>query len=315
MPETVDPNIEKIRAFNRFYTQRVGVIQHLEGNLSLPAARVLFEVALHSDTSPVGGGEIAQALDLDPGYVSRLLNQLERKGFIQKQPNAEDGRRRELRMTEAGRRCHNELTARTHSELSGLLARLDPGQQDRLIGSMETIQRLLKPEGPTQTPCVLREHRSGDFGWVVYRHGVLYRQFPGFNEKFEALVASILADFGERNNPRHDRLWIAEQGGEKVGSIMLVKEQGDISRLRLFLVEPSARGLGLGRQLIDTCLAFARSVGYRSVVLSTVRELAAARHLYQSYGFELFQHEDEPHRKWGPPVHNEEWRLDFDTTL
>ena len=314
MPETVDPKIEKIRAFNRFYTQRVGVIQHLEGNLSLPAARVLFEVALHSDISPVGGGEIAQALDLDPGYVSRLLNQLERKGFIEKRPSSEDGRRRELRMMQAGQRCHDELTERTRSELSGLLAPLDPDQQDRLIGCMDTIQGLLKPEGPIQKPCVLREHRSGDLGWVVYRHGVLYRQHPGFNEKFEALVASIVADFGERNNPRHDRLWIAEQGGEKVGSIMLVKERDDISRLRLFLVEPSARGLGLGRQLIDTCLAFSRSVGYRSVVLSTVRELAAARHLYQSYGFELVQHDTEPHRKWGPAVHNEEWRLDFDTT-
>ena len=169
----------------------------------------------------------------------------------------------------------------------------------------------MRPDGPTQTPCVLREPRSGDLGWVTFRHGVLYGQNPGFNEKFEALVASIVADFGDRNDPKYDRLWIAEQGGEKVGSIMLVKERDDISRLRLFLVEPSARGLGLGRQLVDTCLAFARSAGYRRVVLSTVRELAAARHLYQQYGFFLTQADTEPQFDWGVEAHNEEWRLDF----
>ncbi|MEM6793161.1 MAG: helix-turn-helix domain-containing GNAT family N-acetyltransferase [Acidobacteriota bacterium] len=306
-PGDLSAEIEQIRRFNRFYTQRIGVLEQIESDLPLPSARLLFEIQSLGGPS---SSEISRALDLDPGYVSRLISGLERAGWVEKRPCSEDGRRRLLFLSASGLRLHAQLSARADAHMAEMLGPLDPGGRRRLVEALETVRCLLG-EPPSAGPS-LREHGPGDLGWVLQRHGEFYGQVYGLDPAFEALVGWILGEFARHQNAQRERLWIAEDRGQRVGSIMLVaegedRERGEVARLRLFFVEPHARGRGGGTLLLEAFLDFARRRGYRGVVLSTLESLHSARRLYERQGFEAV--ERIPHQDWSVPVVEEEWRL------
>src|SRR5215213_9289016 len=261
--------VDAVRAFNRFYTRRIGVLEegYLEGPFSLVQARVLYERAHRPrPTAP----EIASALGLDTGYLSRILRGFERSGLVIKSPSASDGRQKLLSLTTRGREAFALLDSRSRAGTEAMLTRLSDTQQRRLVGAMSAITRLLGDEN-SAAPYLLRSHEPGDMGWVVQRHGVLYAEEYGWDQTFEALVAEIVAGFIRHFDSERERCWIVERDGENVGSVFLMahREREGVGQLRLLLVEPSARGLGLGRRLVDECTRFARQVGYHTVALWT----------------------------------------------
>ena len=302
----LDRRIAAVRRFNRFYTRQIGLLQdgYLDSPFSLTQVRVLYELAHRETTS---ASELSRELGLDAGYLSRILRGFERIGLIDRQASDIDARRSILRLTEQGREAFAPLDARSQEDIGAMLGGLPEPEQARLVEAMELIERLLGRRGEPRVPYVLRPHRPGDMGWVVHRHGVLYAREYGWDERFEALVASIVADFIERLDPRCERCWIAERGGEPVGSVFLVKGPESVAKLRLLLVEPEARGLGIGRHLVDECVRFARSVGYRTLTLWTNSVLVAARHLYEQAGFRLVH--SEPHHSFGHDLVGETWEL------
>jgi DNA-binding MarR family transcriptional regulator/N-acetylglutamate synthase-like GNAT family acetyltransferase len=307
-PSALPARVAQVRAFNRFYTRQIGVLQegYLHSPFSLTAVRVLYELAHHDATSAT---DLARQLDLDAGYLSRILTGFLKRGLIDKRPARRDGRQSELRLTDHGREVFAPLDRGAQEQIGGLLARLSDAEQQQLVEAMRTIERLLEdtpPDAP-KTPYVLRPPHPGDLGWVVQRHGALYAQEYGYDEHFEALVASIVAHFVERFDPRRERCWIAERAGAPVGCIFLVRGSPTIGKLRLFLVEPSARGLHIGRHLIDECIRFARLAGYRRIRLWTQSELLAARHLYARAGFLMIN--SEPHHSYSKDLVAETWEL------
>lgn len=301
--ESAAADIAAIRDFNRFYTQKIGVLQEglLDSEFSLAEARVLFEIAQRSRVIASG---LAADLALDPGYLSRILKGFERARLVRRVASAADARRRELALTEQGRRAFAGIDDASRRELAGLTRRLSPAQRRELVAAMQTIRALLDPPAESGK-FVLRTHAPGDMGWVVQRHGELYAQEYGWDERFEALVARITADFIGNLDPKRERCWIAERGGRRVGSILLVSKTKQVAKLRLLLVEPDARGGGLGRRLIEECIAFARAAGYRRIALWTQRNLDAARHLYDATGFHLV--ESKAHRSFGHRLVAETW--------
>jgi DNA-binding MarR family transcriptional regulator/N-acetylglutamate synthase-like GNAT family acetyltransferase len=278
------PQIEAVRRFNRFYTRRIGVLQEglLDSPWSLTEVRVMYEVAHRPG---VAAAELATDLGLDRGYLSRILRRFEDEGLLARETATTDARRRHLRLTAKGKRAFAPLDKRSRQQVDALLGPLDDDGRQRLLSALQTVERALAPATPSKAEAILRGHRPGDIGWVVQRHGELYFREYGYDERFEALVAGIVAHFVERFDPSRERCWIAELDGERVGSIFLVAQSKTIAKLRLLLVEPAARGLGLGRRLVTECIAFAREAGYRKVVLWTQGELDAARHLYAEAGF------------------------------
>jgi DNA-binding MarR family transcriptional regulator/GNAT superfamily N-acetyltransferase len=300
--------VDAVRAFNRFYTGRIGVLEegYLESPFSLVQARVLYELAHRSQPTAT---EIARDLGLDTGYLSRILRGFERAGLLEKRPSARDGRRRLLLLTAHGREAFAPLDTRSRTETEALLRNLSPAAQLRLIGAMGTITKLLDDEPDGAATYLLRPHRPGDMGWVVQRHGLLYAEEYGWDETFEALVAEIVAGFIRHFDPERERCWIVERGGENVGSVFLMahpKREG-VGQLRLLLVEPSARGLGLGRRLVDECTRFARQVGYHTVTLWTNDVLASARRIYEAAGFHLVQ--EERHHSFGQDLVGQTWEM------
>jgi DNA-binding MarR family transcriptional regulator/N-acetylglutamate synthase-like GNAT family acetyltransferase len=285
VPDAVDA----VRAFNRFYTRRIGVLGErlLDSPYSLSEMRVLYELA-HREAPTAS--QLCADLGLDPGYLSRLLRRLERAALVARTAAADDRRRSLLRLTPRGRAAFAPLDARARDEIRSMLAAVAPAARAELVAAMRRIEHLLNGTGRPAAadegaPCTLRAHRPGDMGWVVARHGALYAAEWGYNHEFEALVARIVADFLERADPTRERCWIAERGGEMVGSVFLVAKSPTVAKLRLLLVEPSARGLGLGRRLVDECIRFARAAGYRKITLWTQSELEAARRIYRQAGF------------------------------
>ena len=278
------PQIEAVRRFNRFYTRRIGVLQEglLDSPWSLTEVRVMYEVAHRPG---VAAAELATDLGLDRGYLSRILRRFEDEGLLARETATTDARRRHLRLTAKGKRTFAPLDKRSRQQVDALLGALDDDGRQRLLSALQTVERTLAPAVQSKAEAILRGHHVGDIGWVVQRHGELYFREYGYDERFEALVASIVARFVERFDPARERCWIAELDGERVGSIFLVAQSKTIAKLRLLLVEPAARGLGLGRRLVTECIAFAREAGYRKVVLWTQGELDAARHLYAETGF------------------------------
>lgn len=298
------PHVDAVRTFNRFYTRRIGVLREgLHGSaFSLPEARVLFELAHRPKPIAV---DLARELDLDPGYLSRLLRGLMRRGLVARAAAADDRRRNVLWLTDQGRAAFAALDAASRAEVHGLLAPLAACDQDRLVASMGAVRGLLDDPRRPSAAYSLRPHRPGDIGWVVGRHGALYASEYGWDERFEALVARIAADFIDGYEASRERCWIAERDGERVGSAFLVRASDEVARLRLLLVEPRARGLGIGARLIEECLAFARGAGYREVTLWTNDILHAARRLYERAGFRLTA--SEPHRSFGHDLVGQTW--------
>lgn len=296
--------VEAVRRFNRFYTRQIGVLQEhlLRSPFSLTEARVLYELA-HRDEATAS--ELGDALGLDAGYLSRIVRGFATRGLIRKTASPSDGRRSHLRLSERGKQAFAGLNASSRSEIETLLGRLPPEQQRRLTDAMQAIEQVLGAAPERKVPFLLRPHRPGDMGWVVHRHGVLYAQEYGWDERFEALVAGIVAKFIERYDHRRERCWIAERDGENVGSVFVVKRSGTVAQLRLLLVEPAARGLGIGTRLVDQCLRFAREAGYRKMMLWTNDVLHAARHIYQQAGFRLV--EEDRHRSFGHDLVGQTW--------
>jgi DNA-binding MarR family transcriptional regulator/GNAT superfamily N-acetyltransferase len=274
---------EAVRAFNRFYTRRIHVLQEgiLDSPLSLTEARVLFELAHRNNPTAT---ELGADLALDPGYLSRILDSFVRNGYLKKS-SGKDRRRRHLSLTSAGRKLFASIDAKSHHEAAGMLARLSEPDQTRLIAAMKAIENIL--DHKPASPYTLRSHRPGDIGWITHRHGVLYAQEYGWDEKFEALVAGIAQKFIENLDPQRERCWMAEQDGNIIGSVTLVKKSATVAKLRLLYVEPSARGLGLGRRLVQECIRFAREANYRKITLWTNTILLAARKIYAQEGFRL----------------------------
>jgi DNA-binding MarR family transcriptional regulator/GNAT superfamily N-acetyltransferase len=306
-PHQVAPErVAAMRHFSRFYTRRIGVLQEglLASPFSLAEARVLYELA-HRDA--LAASDLAAELGLDAGYLSRILQRFSRRGLLTRAHSASDARVRPLALTAKGRAAFAPLDQRSQQEIAALLGALPEASQRRLISSMQTIESLLAHTPPSPAPCVLRAHRPGDMGWVIERHGELYAQEYGWDERFEALVAEIAAQFIRDFDPKRERCWIAEYQGERVGSVFLVAKSATVAKLRLLIVDPAARGIGLGRQLVDECVRFARKCGYRKLTLWTQDNLRAARHIYQATGFQCVKRER--HTSFGHALVGETWDL------
>jgi DNA-binding MarR family transcriptional regulator/GNAT superfamily N-acetyltransferase len=279
-----EASVAVVRRFNRFYTKQIGVLRQewLGSPFSLPEARVLYEVANRDQPTAT---EVGKELGLDPGYLSRMLRSLIQRGFVRRTRSAADGRRAHLSLTPRGQGAFGRLNRQTEDDVAAMLDTLSNSDRRRMVSAMQIIERLLDstPQGPA--PYLLRPPHAGDLGWVVHRQGALYADEWGYNEEFEALAADIVASFVRHLRPAKDRCWIAEMDGEIVGSVLLVRKSDTVAKLRLLLVEPSARGRGIGSRLIDECIRFARQAGYRKITLWTQSELVAARRLYQKAGF------------------------------
>ncbi len=301
-------NAETVRRFNRFYTRQIGLLQEglLKSPYSLTEARVIYELAHHDQPT---ASDLCSELGLDPGYLSRILNHFQKQGLVEKRPSKTDGRQSHLLLAEKGQQAFARLNSDSHNEIEAMLSRLSAEEQKQLLAAMGAIERLLGAAPEPRVPYILRPPQPGDMGWVVQRHGALYAQEYGWDEQFEALVAEIVAKFLRDFDPRHERCWIAERDGENVGSVFLVKQSDDVAKLRLLLVEPKARGLGIGGRLVDECIRFARQAGYRKLTLWTNDVLTAARHIYQKAGFRVVK--SGPHHSFGHNLVEETWELDL----
>jgi DNA-binding MarR family transcriptional regulator/N-acetylglutamate synthase-like GNAT family acetyltransferase len=309
-PTPAEPSaeqVEAVRRFSRFYTRQIGVLQEglLESPFSLAQARVLYELA-HRDGLTAAG--LGRELGMDAGYLSRILQGFARRGLLARAPSTADGRQSVLSLTAKGRRAFAPLDRGSSAQVVAMLAALPRSDRERLVGAMRAVEQLLGGERSGKAAAfLLRQHRPGDMGWVIHRHGVLSAAEYGFDERFEALVATIAARFVERYDPARERCWIAEMDGEPVGSVFLVTASPTVAQLRLLLVEPKARGFGVGARLVDECVRFARSAGYRKITLWTNSVLVAARHIYAKAGFRLVHRER--HRSFGQSLVGETWDL------
>ena len=296
-----DAEIGAVRAFNRRYTRLIGVLhEHLvETDFSLTEARILFELA-HSES--LDTVDLRQGLDLDPGYVSRILTRFEDAGLVERRRSDADARRQQVRLTERGHATFAELDDRSDRAVADLLGNHSETDRTRLVEAMLTIERILDGH---REPVRIRDPRPGDYGWIIERNAALYAAEYGWDGSYETLVARIVAGFLESNDPQTERAWIAESGAERLGAVFCVRED-DTARLRLLLVEPSARGRGVGSALVDHCLDFATAAGYREMVLWTNDVLTSARNIYQRSGFELV--ESAPHHSFGRDLVGQTWR-------
>ena len=298
--------IAAVRRFNRFYTQRIGVLQSawLDSPFSLTEARVLYELKQRAGTTAT---EIARELGLDAGYLSRILRRFQKLRLIRKETSAADARQSFLSLTEHGRKTFAPLEARTIRQVSAMLGRLPAAAQDDLVSALRAAEALLSEQPHAAGDVILRAPKVGDFGWIVQRHAVLYQREYGWGEEFEGVCAQIVAEFVGKLDPRCERGWIAELAGQNVGSVLLAKDSDEVARLRLLLVEPSARGLGIGKRLTGECIRFARECGYQRMTLWTHSVLTAARHVYRQAGFRLTS--SEQRRSFGQDVVSEHWDL------
>lgn len=300
--------VAEVRRFNRFITRQIGVLQ--EGLLHSPysptEARMIFEIA---QATQLTAADLVCSLGLDPGYVSRLLANLEQQGLVRRERSATDARQRLISLTDDGERAFYMLDDRSRAEVSGMLDALSGADQRCLIDAMTTIQSILADENEPGLgkPFFLRQHESGDMGWVVQRHGELYQLEYGWDSRFEALVARIVADFIDNHDPVKERCWIAEMAGRRVGGVFLVRDSDTVARLRLLLVDPEARGVGLGTYLVEACIRFARECGYTTLTLWTNSVLDAARHIYEAHGFTLV--EEDQHHSFGKDLVGQNWAL------
>lgn len=307
-----EKRVAALRRFNRFYTRQLGILRknYLDSPYSLGEARLLYEIAYGRSST---ASEIGRALDLDTGYLSRTLRNFERRGLIRRKVSVNDARQSHLTLSAAGRTAFAPLDRRSQRDAGVTLDGLADADQARLVAAMNTIETLLG--GPAEAPAPaarrisLRAPVPGDFGWIVKRHAELYAQEYGWVAPFEGVCAQIVADFVNNHDAKRECCWIAEIDGETAGTVMLVKDSAKVARIRLLLLEPGARGIGLGARLVDECIRFARREGYQKITLWTHSVLKAARHIYEKAGFKLVR--TERHRSWGSPVISEHWDLEL----
>jgi DNA-binding MarR family transcriptional regulator/N-acetylglutamate synthase-like GNAT family acetyltransferase len=303
---TTSKKIDAVRRFNRFFTRQIGALREglLHSPYTLAEARVLFEIA-HRDEPTAS--DLSRELGLDAGYLSRILARLKQQGLIDKSRSETDGRQRLLSLTTDGKDAFSLLDERSREEIAEMLEGLSEGDQRRLLEAMQTTQSILDKGFKYSEPFFLRQHEPGDMGWVVHRHGILYAREYGWDERFEALVAQIVADFINDYDPAKERCWIADMNDEIVGCVFVVKASDTVAKLRLLLVEPKARGVGLGTRLVQECIRFARSRGYETLILWTNSVLDSARHIYEEHGFVLV--EEEEHHSFGRDLVGQNWEL------
>ncbi|ALA17123.1 DNA-binding MarR family transcriptional regulator/predicted GNAT family acetyltransferase [Chelatococcus caeni] len=305
---TVEDRIAAVRRFNRFYTREIGFLhEHLhDSGFVLSEARVLYELAHCGETTAT---ELRRETGLDAGYLSRLLRRFEDKGLLARRPSPEDGRQSLLSLTPEGQKTFARLDAAARREVGALVAPLPEDAQEKLVAAMAALEGVLGTGRLDPARLVLRRHRPGDLGWIVARHGALYAEEYGWDASFEGLAAKVVGEIAENFDPVRERIWIAEHDGVRLGSICLVRQSDEVAKLRLLLVEPAARGLGLGRRLVAECIAFARAAGYARITLWTNDVLTTARAIYAKAGFRLVA--SEPHRSFGQDLVGETWELDL----
>jgi DNA-binding MarR family transcriptional regulator/GNAT superfamily N-acetyltransferase len=298
-----EDRVAAVRAFNRFYTARIGVLRDglLRTPHSLTEARVLYELGQREVTEVA---DLRRELDIDAGFLSRLLGRLQSSGLVARERSDQDARRQRIRLTDEGQAAYAELDRRSADEIGAVLDALSEDDQKRLVASMDAVRDVLT-QAPPATGFVLRAPRPGDYGWIVARHGALYAQQYGWDEGFEALVARIVADHAEGHDPHREAAWIAEVDGEPAGCVLCVRREDDVAQLRLLLVEPRARGRGIGARLVEECLRFAQRAGYARITLWTNDVLHEARRLYERAGFELV--ESAPHHSFGHDLVEQTW--------
>lgn len=301
-------DVPAFRRFNRIYTDFIGSLdERLQGSdYSLTEARVLYELATREEPKAL---EIAEALGMDAGYLSRMLSKFARAGLLKRKTSRQDSRSAELLITPKGRAEFGRLNATSENHARAVLDGLPPADRSELISSMKSIETILQKGKPTPSPFILRPHRPGDMGWIVHREASVYAEEYGWDETFEALVASVVSDFISNYDPKYERCWIAETNGHSVGHIFLVHhtEHPDTAKLRLLLVEKSARSMGLGNSLVNECIRFARAAGYRKVTLWTQSILTSAHRIYAKAGFRLVR--EEPHTNFGKDLIGQTWEL------
>lgn len=307
MPElSHEERITVVRRFNRFFTRHLGVLREglLHSPYSLTESRIIYEIANRDNLI---AADLSRELGLDAGYLSRILDLLSQRKLIQKVPSGSDGRQRLIHLTKEGEEAYSLLNNRSREEIAEMLNSLSMKDQNRLMEAMNTIEHLLGDGLKYSEPYFLRQHEPGDMGSVIHMHGRIYAQEYGWDEHFEALVAQICSDFINHYNPDKERCWIAEIEGQVVGSIFVVQGDEGVAKLRLLVVDPAARGLGLGTRLVDECIRFAKRKGYKKLVLWTNSVLVTARKIYKKAGFELVQ--QEPHHSFGHDLVGENWEL------
>lgn len=298
--------VEAIRSFNRFYTNRIGLLSERlnDSPFSLTEGRIVHELYYRRE---VFAADLVRDLNLDPGYVSRIINRLQRDDLLDRIRSPQDGRRRLIRLTQRGRDIYEQMEAQTNVQMEEMLLGRPEGEVNRLLEAMADIRKILASDDQPGQSFLLRPHEPGDMGWIIRAHGAYYHREHGYGAGFEALAARICADFLDNYDPKTDRCWIAELDRQPVGSAMVVHDGERRSRLRLLLVDPRVRGLGLGRRLVSECVRFARRSRAKTLVLWTDRELEAAIHLYAQAGFELIK--EEPHNTFGLEMVGQHWEL------
>lgn len=305
---SLEARVDAVRRFTRFYTLYAGVLHRrlLSSPYSLTEARVIYELAHHETAR---ASELAAELALDSGYLSRILKGFEKHGLIETRSSEDDGRARLLSLSAAGKAVFAELNARSRAETAARLERLSEAEQAEVVEAMTRIEARLKAPSPRRVPYILRPHRPGDMGWIIHRQAVLYSAEYGWDESFEALVSRIAADFIDNFAPPREYCWIAEMDGEIVGSAFVVRESDAVAKLRMVYVELKARGLGIGKRLVDEAVRFSRQQGYGSLTLWTNDILVAARRLYEAAGFRLVK--EEAHHSFGKDLVGQNWTLDL----
>jgi len=308
MPELrVDAQVGAIRAFNRFYTRKIGVVDGMASSpFALAEARVLYELAHREQATAT---DIRKELGLDAGYMSRILREFERRKLIRREQSKTDERQKFLSLTAKGRRAFAPLDARSNRDVVAILEGLSPTKRKQLVDAVQAVRRLLGDKVQTSTSYLLRQHQPGDLGWIVHRQAILYAEEYGWDGTYEALAGEIVAQFIKNYDPNRERCWIAEKDGERVGGAFVAKVSDDIAQLRLLHVEAQARGLGIGKRLVEECVRFARQAGYQKMTLWTQSNLYAARHIYKQSGFQVVR--EQQHHSFGKDLTAETWELNL----
>jgi DNA-binding MarR family transcriptional regulator/GNAT superfamily N-acetyltransferase len=297
--------VNAIRSFNRFYTRKIGVIDGTASNpFSLAEARVLYELARRQGSTAT---DLRKELGLDAGYLSRILRGFERGKLVMRERSAADERQKSLSLTAKGRRAFAPLDERSNRDVAAMLEALSSSERKQLVEAALTVHRLLGDKLEPKTPYLLRDHQPGDLGWIVHRQAILYAEEYGWDGTYEALAAEIVAQFIKNFDPRRERCWVAEKNGARVGAVFVAKASDEIAKLRLLHVEAEARGLGIGKRLVEECIRFSRRAGYQKLTLWTQSILHAARHIYEQAGFHVVQ--QQPHHSFGKDLIAETWEL------